>query len=876
MRNHLLVLFVMGFLAVGTSSAAVNVSSCTNITAPGVYLLNTTIANSTLDYCIFINSSDVIFDGQGNLIDGTDGSLTKGIRVYPDGGSLSNVTVRNVVLTDWADGIYTMSLEGGRIENNTISSSGNGIIVVYTNNTLVANNYMNSNFKGLFVSSSHNNTFVNNTITSSTSDGIYLSNAVNNTIENTFSSGSIGNGAYLRNSNMTLIKNSTLVSNSNDGIYLYLSHNTTVKGSNISQNGDDGISFSISHNCTIINNTIKSNSNRGIYLSLSSANTFANNTIAGNTNYGIYVNARDNKIYNNFFNNSNNAYIGASGGPNYWNTSRAAGSNIIGGIYLGGNYWGTPAGTGFSDTCTDANADEICDSPYTINTSNVDYLPLSFDKTPPNITIISPGNKTYGSSTVLVNVSVADSSSPISAVVVEVNSSVNSSLSLQSGYYVGNITLSDGQNSIRIYANDTFGNLNVTGHLYFTVDSLAPGITVSAPPYVLQYLGGSTVNFTISDAHPAGYTLFRNGTAVLSGSYSSGDVVRASVPSDQLGVWNFTLVANDTLSHTAQRSVVVRVVPAEAAVNKSITGSPITINETIANATASFLVLPDANNGTLTLRARFSKNATELKGNTSNSEFAVYASSAKLKSPNMYLWVNISGDVNSTTLRYVVIRFIYSTADLDMNGDGDAADAGDIDEGTLTLWRYCEATDSWQVLRKGNLTCGNDTITVFDSGVNVTGNYVWANLSALSLFAIAGAELGEVVYTAGDYSPEAVLLANSIDLDLAGDFVSYLKERGIELYVASAADFSEYSKKQYILILGGHEAYGGVGDIVAGILSDDEMAQVERGRMYIKKRSIFREGQVVYIFAGKNRYETARAWQEVYKEVAREIEYNWG
>jgi|Deesub1362A_J573_1020465.scaffolds.fasta_scaffold03965_2 hypothetical protein len=877
MRSHLLILFVVLFWVAGTASGAVNVSSCTNITAPGVYLLNTTIANSTLSYCILINTSDVIFDGQGNLIDGSDAILSKGIWVELQGGSLTNVTIRNVVLTDWASGILAKSLEGGRIENCSFSSnSGNSVHVLYTNNTVIANSVANSNFRGLYVTYSNNNTFVNITVTSSSSSGVYIYDSLNNILENVISSSSVGDGIYLRNSNGTIIKNSTVVSNSNYGVNVYLSHNTSITMSNISRNNNHGIAVT-SHNTTIINTTISSNNAFGIYLA-GEFSTIRNNTIAANAKYGIYVVAKNNLIYNNFFNNSKNAYVDLSGGggPNSWNTTKTSGTNIIGGMYLGGNYWGTPSGNGFSDTCTDANSDEICDTPYTINTSNVDYLPLSFDKTPPNITVISPKNRTYGSSTVLVNVSVVDSSSPISSVVVEINSSVNVSLSLQSGYYVGNITLSDGQNSIRIYANDTFDNLNVSRPLYFTVDSLAPNITVSAPAYILQYLGGSTVNFSLSDAHPSHYTLFRNGSLVSSGSYSSGDVIRVSVPADTIGVWNFTLVANDTLSHTAQRSVLVRVVPASAEINKSITGAPITINETIINTTATFLVLPDVNNGTLTLKARFSRNASELVSSTTNSEFVSYASAVNQKSPNIYLWVNISGDVNSTTLRYVVIRVGYTTSDLDMNGDGDAADAGDIDEKTLTLWRYCSATDVWQVLRKGNLTCGNETVTVFDSGVNVSGKYVWANLSALSLFAVGGAELKSAVASAGDYSPEVVILANKIDLTLAADFVSHLRQRGIKLYIVDARNFSDYTTKQYVVILGGHRAYDGVGDIVKGIMSDEEKGQVEGGRVYIKKRSVFRSGQVVYIFAGRDRYETAEAWREVYKEVAREIEYNWG
>ena len=66
------------------------------------------------------------------------------------------------------------------------------------------------------------------------------------------------------------------------------------------------------------------------------------------------------------------------------------------GPYLGGNIWGNPDGTGFSQTCVDTNKDGICDSNYTLDPGNVDYLPLTILPPPTgNIsdcgTISSPG-----------------------------------------------------------------------------------------------------------------------------------------------------------------------------------------------------------------------------------------------------------------------------------------------------------------------------------------------------------------------------------------------------------------------------------------------------------------------------------------------------
>jgi len=88
------------------------------------------------------------------------------------------------------------------------------------------------------------------------------------------------------------------------------------------------------------------------------------------------------KIYNNLFNNTRNYYLQGNYNPSYWNTTLQEGPNIVGGPYIGGNYWGSPDGTGYSDTCEDSDKDGICDSPYNLYSGDVDYLPLAKAPTP--------------------------------------------------------------------------------------------------------------------------------------------------------------------------------------------------------------------------------------------------------------------------------------------------------------------------------------------------------------------------------------------------------------------------------------------------------------------------------------------------------------
>ncbi|RZN34571.1 MAG: hypothetical protein EFT35_09305 [Methanophagales archaeon ANME-1-THS] len=150
------------------------------------------------------------------------------------------------------------------------------------------------------------------------------------------------------------------------GIYLKNVSHCTISDNNIS-NSYYGIRMIGSSYNNIINNTVSNNSN-GIYLLWSSYNTLSNNTANSNNDYGIYLtSSATNTISNNYFNNTQNAY---DDGTNVWNSSQTPGMNIIGGLYLGGNYWSDYTGT-------DTDGDGLGETPYNIaGDTNTDYLPL--------------------------------------------------------------------------------------------------------------------------------------------------------------------------------------------------------------------------------------------------------------------------------------------------------------------------------------------------------------------------------------------------------------------------------------------------------------------------------------------------------------------
>jgi PGF-pre-PGF domain-containing protein len=88
-------------------------------------------------------------------------------------------------------------------------------------------------------------------------------------------------------------------------------------------------------------------------------------------------------VSNNLFNNTHNIWIDEWASIEKLNKDKTSGKNIIGGPYIGGNYWGTPEGDGFSQTHLDMNGDGIAEEPYQISEGIIDYLPLVTPRTEP-------------------------------------------------------------------------------------------------------------------------------------------------------------------------------------------------------------------------------------------------------------------------------------------------------------------------------------------------------------------------------------------------------------------------------------------------------------------------------------------------------------
>ncbi|MHA2244677.1 MAG: right-handed parallel beta-helix repeat-containing protein [Candidatus Hodarchaeales archaeon] len=466
-----------------------------------------------------------------------------------------NNTIFNLTSTiNSASGIHLVNSENTTIKNNTIekiasSSTGffdprdiYGVLInsssyVQIFDTRIENLDSHGHGYGIFAESSPNieinDSFIVD-INSSSSHGIYIADSQttlmkNNTITNIISSTQVSLGISLEDSpnSITIFNNITIISGTDQvgGVSLYNSNNSIVGNNSIQTLTSTshlrflyGIGLKSSETIKIEwNNLLNLNSSGfeaiAIYSEESKDLEVKNNTITNVTSsFGLYFINSDDLIisWNNLTNVQNWIYIDETSNPVLYS------HNIVDGQNITLQYFSKPADLVFLEGDT---------------TNSISWV--ASDPKADNYTIYKDG--------VLIDNGTWTNGSPIDH-------------PLDYSLTVG-VT-----HSYQIVLTESTG-FNITDYVDVTVSEVDLPQIVDSP--VDLYIGLETTNqvlsWTLTDSHPANYTIYRNKEDLDPKSWTSSLPINYNISEDInfLGVYNYTIVADDTSGNTVKDTVFV-------------------------------------------------------------------------------------------------------------------------------------------------------------------------------------------------------------------------------------------------------------------------------------------------------------------------------
>lgn len=402
-------------VSAGLSGIYIGYSNCGNST---VTLRNLTVSSSG-SHGILVNR------GVGNHvldnITSTGNGPGGGTGVTVDGGSGATLTDVDATVSgngNWQSALYINAIAGpvsiDKAAKSSVSYTGTGTNVYgvrvcnASSGTLAMRNArVRSYLTGLYVGAggcaNGALTLSNLDIVSTNGHGIDAAARGTHSVDTIAASGANSgikiDGTGLGNSTNSTYSNLTATGGSNGaqyvyGVYLGWQTGARLTGVNtITGKGRDnvGIYLDACATCTISGATIDMTSQTGYTRGISLVNSSSNATITGNyikNAYaeGIYANSSNPSVIGNIVENSarqswtygvNMNYNGPAYNNCLYNTSNGLGTRFYDSTSQTGNFWGSwPKGSGYSDTCTDANNNGRCDTRYSYQSGNYDEYPL--------------------------------------------------------------------------------------------------------------------------------------------------------------------------------------------------------------------------------------------------------------------------------------------------------------------------------------------------------------------------------------------------------------------------------------------------------------------------------------------------------------------
>jgi len=299
--------------------------------------------------------------------------------------SSDNVSIQNVTTGANYAGIILANVTNATVSRVSDVGSLAGLVTFWSHDTSITDSISSKNKElgyGIFDSAGFNVTRCDISDTSGigylihNSEMVYLNSCHADDFNQTHDNEDLI-GIMSDTNSFVVIENSSISGKPYNGISLINTDNLSVNTSFIADSKEDGVYCADSREVSVNNSILAGNKRTGISLVNSTGFLMNRNFILGNAASGLSLNdAKESKITDNFFNNTRNVEFSNENPDTRWNITLTPGKNIMGGSYLGGNFWANPEGSGFSQTHPD-RGDGICNAPFVMNYDNIDHLPLT-------------------------------------------------------------------------------------------------------------------------------------------------------------------------------------------------------------------------------------------------------------------------------------------------------------------------------------------------------------------------------------------------------------------------------------------------------------------------------------------------------------------
>jgi parallel beta-helix repeat protein len=277
-----------------------SIDACSVISDPGAYELTGNLENRDANACVRITASNVTFEGNGNRIDGVSAFGSGGVIVGGTDRNTTNVTVSNLTVTDWDDGVRYLNVTGGTVDTVTSANNRVGLAVLNGTGTEITNSTAAANdVYGVSIARDTRRTVLtNNTARANTLFGFHLVGVGGNTLEENLATANEYGFALIDADRNELIGNNASI-NRVAGYWLSAADRNLVER-NYASNRFYGIYLADrSTNNFVVNNTIRTNA-VGVRLVESQENVIERNTIRESRAEGILIlSGDDNRLIDN-------------------------------------------------------------------------------------------------------------------------------------------------------------------------------------------------------------------------------------------------------------------------------------------------------------------------------------------------------------------------------------------------------------------------------------------------------------------------------------------------------------------------------------------------------------------------------------------------